>query len=50
MAIPDNENQINRYVGVVIAEIAATLVLYIILKIVHFCVWGHLYVCRNANI
>lgn len=40
----------DTYVGVIIAEVAATLILYIILKIVHFCIWGHLYVCKDVNL
>ena len=31
----------NIFVGVVIAEIALTLLLYIILKMIHYLVWGH---------
>jgi hypothetical protein len=44
MAIPDNlnyDNTIERYIGVITAEIAATLLVYIILKAVHFVLWGY---------
>jgi len=43
MAIPnalgDLEN-LHYYQGVIIAEVASTLVLYIIFKIVHYLIWG----------
>ena len=32
----------DKYQGVVIAEIACTLILYIVLRIIHFCIWGWL--------
>jgi DNA-binding ferritin-like protein len=50
MALPEDYSNTAKYVGVVIAELAATLVLYIILKIVHFCVWGHLFLEKNTNV
>lgn len=50
MAFPESGWKTDTYIGVIIAEVAATLVLYIILKVVHFCIWGHLYVCRNVNL
>lgn len=42
--------EIDRYVGVVIAELAATLVFYIALRIIHFIVWGHYYLDKNKDI
>lgn len=42
--------EVERYVGVVIAELAATLVFYIALRIIHFLVWGHYYLEKNTNI
>lgn len=50
MVIPDDYENSDKYIGVIIAELAATLVFYIILKIIHFCVWGHHYVSKNPNI
>ena len=50
MAFPDYSYYVDRYVGVCIAELAATLVLYIVLKIVHFCVWGHLYTGKTNDV
>lgn len=35
--------EVSRYVGTVMAELAATLIFYIALKIIHFLVWGHFY-------
>ena len=45
MAFPQDyeEWQIIRYQGVVIAEVAVMFIIYIILKMLHFCKWGHLY-------
>ena len=45
MAIPQGLNltQLTRYQGVAIAELACMFIFYLILKIVHFCKWGHLY-------
>jgi hypothetical protein len=45
MAFPDNlyyNNFIERYVGVITAEIGATLLIYIFLKAAHFILWGYL--------
>lgn len=50
MALPDTIPNIDKYVGVVIAELAATLIFYIVLKIVHFCVWGHLYTGKTNDV
>ncbi len=50
MGVPEDYENSDKYVGVIIAELAATLVFYIILKIIHFCVWGHLYNPKNNNI
>jgi hypothetical protein len=45
MAFPDNlfpwdSNYIERYIGVITSEIGATLIIYIILKMLHFILWG----------
>lgn len=32
---------VEKYQGVVIAEIVCTLILYIVLRILHFCIWGY---------
>ena len=32
---------LHYYQGVIIAEVAVTLVLYIVLRMVHFVKWGH---------
>lgn len=50
MGGPEDYFNIDKYIGVIIAELAATLVLYIILKIIHFCVWGHVYSSKNPNV
>lgn len=50
MTFPDTAQDIitvNKYQGVVIAEIACTLVLYIILRIIHYCIWGWLLWQKN---
>jgi hypothetical protein len=39
----------DRYQGVVIAEIACTLILYIVLRIIHFCMWGYLYQAKTED-
>ena len=38
---------VDKYQGVVIAEIACSLVLYIVLRIIHYCIWGH--ALQNKN-
>jgi hypothetical protein len=50
MAFPEASEYyvVDRYVGVVIAEIAATLVFYIILKMVHYVIWGYLYAGKGG--
>lgn len=43
MAIPENLGDLNNvhyYQGIIIAEVSVTLVLYIILKIIHYVKWG----------
>jgi hypothetical protein len=44
MAIPDAFNNditsVHYYQGVIIAEVAVTLVLFIILRFVHYIKWG----------
>lgn len=40
---------VNKYQGVVIAEIACTLVLFIILRIIYFCMWGYLYQTKSED-
>jgi hypothetical protein len=44
MVLPDAfeglMTNLHYYQGVIVAEIAATLVLYIVLKIVHYVKWG----------
>lgn len=43
MAIPnafDDIDDLHYHQGVIIAEVASTLVLYIILKIIHYLIWG----------
>lgn len=44
MAIPDAFNgdlsNVHYYQGVIIAEVAVTLVLYIVLRVVHYIKWG----------
>lgn len=44
MAIPDAFNNditnLHYYQGVIIAEVAVTLILYVILRIVHYVKWG----------
>jgi hypothetical protein len=46
MALPDsfdnNIENLDYYQGVIIAEVAVMLILYIILKIIHYVKWGHL--------
>lgn len=32
---------VSKYQGVVIAEVACTLILFITLRILHFCFWGY---------
>ena len=41
MAFPSISNYLTHQ-GVVIAELAITLVLYSLLKIIHYLKWGHL--------
>ena len=45
MALPDSFNgsinSLHYYQGVLVAEIALTLIIYLILKIVHYVKWGH---------
>jgi hypothetical protein len=45
MALPDSFNgsihTLHYYQGVLIAEVALTLIIYLILKIVHYVKWGH---------
>lgn len=38
---PNNITNLHYYQGVLIAEVALTLVLYLILKIIHYVKWGH---------
>lgn len=43
MAIPnafDDLDDLHYYQGIIIAEVASMLVLYIILKILHYLIWG----------
>lgn len=44
MTIPEAFNNsitdIHYYQGVIIAEVAATLVVYIVMKIIHYVKWG----------
>lgn len=44
MVLPDAFNgdisNVHYYQGVIIAEVAVTLVLYIVLRIIHFVKWG----------
>ena len=44
MVLPDafsgDVNNVDYYQGVIVAEIAVTLALYIILRIVHYVKWG----------
>lgn len=46
MAVPQDMSYetISKYQGVIIAELACMLIFYILLKIIHFCKWGYLYV------
>jgi len=45
MALPDafenNLENLDYYQGVLIAEVAVMLVLYIVLKMIHYIKWGH---------
>lgn len=45
MGLPDsfnnNMNDLHYYQGVILAEVAATLVLFLLLKIIHYVKWGH---------
>ena len=51
MAFPQSYTQgaINRYQGVIIAEVACMLVFYILLKMIHFFKWGHLYLSGEES-
>ncbi len=44
MVLPDafngNIDNVHYYQGIIIAEVAVTLALYIVLRIVHFVKWG----------
>ncbi len=40
---------VDKYQGVVIAEVATTLILYIVLRIIHFCMWGHVYATKTED-
>lgn len=43
MAIPDSLgtlDEVHYYQGIIIAEVAVTLFLYVILKVFHFVIWG----------
>jgi hypothetical protein len=46
MVLPDAFNgsidNLHYYQGVIIAEVAVTLVIYIVLRIIHFVKWGYL--------
>ena len=42
MAVPSETAPWWVYQGVVLAEIGLTLILYTLLKIIHYLVWGHL--------
>jgi hypothetical protein len=46
MVLPDAFNgqisNLHYYQGVIIAEVAVTLALYIVLRIIHYVKWGHL--------
>jgi hypothetical protein len=33
---------VNKFQGVIVAELCLTLALFVALKTVHFCIWGHL--------
>jgi hypothetical protein len=35
-------SNLHYYQGVIIAEVAVTLALYIVLRIIHYVKWGHL--------
>lgn len=35
-------DDVNKYQGVIIAQLAATLILYIVLRFIHYVVWGHI--------
>jgi hypothetical protein len=45
MTLPSSYNgsiyTLHYYQGILIAEVALTLILYLILKIVHYVKWGH---------
>ena len=46
MALPlnngsDNYNGYTHYQGVILAELASTLFLFIVLQQLHYCMWGH---------
>jgi hypothetical protein len=45
MALPESFNgsihSLHYYQGVLIAEVALTLIIYLILKIIHYVKWGH---------
>lgn len=42
MTIPlDTIDQVKYYQGVLIVEVALTLIIYLILKCVHYVKWGH---------
>ena len=45
MGLPNSFNgsihNLHYYQGVLIAEVALTLVIYLILKMVHYVKWGH---------
>ncbi len=44
MVLPDafngNIDNVHYYQGIIIAEVAVTLALYIVLRIIHFIKWG----------
>lgn len=39
----------DKYQGVVIAEIACTLIIYIALRIIHFCMWGFVTAVKDVD-
>jgi hypothetical protein len=45
MTLPDSYNgsinTLHYYQGVLIAEVALTLIIYLLLKIIHYVKWGH---------
>ena len=40
-AYDNSINNLHYYQGVLIAEVALTLVFYLVLKVIHYIKWGH---------